>query len=75
MFSKNNKGRLTVGHAIKKGAQTLDCYAGKLPKYYKQFGFREYKRIPWEDKYAPPNWDYKKFGKPDIIFMELRKKK
>ena len=27
----------------------------------------------WDDKYAPPDWDYERDGRPDIYYMELKK--
>lgn len=34
-------------------------------------GFKEVKRIKWDDNYAPPNRDYEKNGRPDVVFMKL----
>lgn len=65
------QGQLAIIDAIRNGARTLDCIAPKLPDLYRKFGFREYKRIKWDDKYAPKGWDYERFGRPDIVFMRL----
>ena len=46
--------------AIEEGATVLDAYAvpskanpsGFLPEYYRQFGFREVERVPFDEKYV-----------------------
>ncbi len=59
-------GKLALLHAIKNGGRTLDCFEGHLPYiYYNRFGFKEYKRIPWDDRYAPKNWNYQRDGRPE----------
>ncbi len=25
----------------------------------------------WDDAYAPPGWNYERYGRPDVVFMEL----
>jgi len=62
-------GELAVIDAIKHGAETLDAYAGFLPKYYSRFGFKTYNTLPWDDEYAPAGWDYDRFDRPDVVFM------
>lgn len=73
----NNAGKGEGGKiielAINNGAKKLDCYDGFLPDHYKKFGFEEVSRVKWDDQYAPPNWNYKTGGRPDIVFMELKK--
>jgi len=54
------------------GANHGDCFDGFLPEYYKKFGMVEVKRDKWDDKYAPENWDYGKYGKPDVVYMEYK---
>lgn len=73
VFNNAGKGQgaRIINLAIKNGATKLDCFANFLPEYYSQFGFKEVSRIKWDDKYAPKNWDYKKNGKPDVVFMKL----
>ncbi|MCK4817277.1 hypothetical protein KA005_16015 [bacterium] len=29
--------------------------------------------MKWDDKYAPPHWNYKVLGRPDIVEMKLDK--
>jgi hypothetical protein len=59
VFSLNHHGSYAVKDAVKNGATTLDCFEGKLPGFYSQFGFAEYRR---ED-----NWT---LGGPKVIFMK-----
>jgi len=70
----NNSGVPGAGdeaiiNAIKDGAETLDCFDGFLVRHYKKFGFKTYKRDPWDDRFAPANWEYTRDGRPDIVYM------
>jgi hypothetical protein len=65
-------GAQAVAKAIESGVETLDCFDKYLPAYYKRFGFEEYKRVPWDNQYAPPNWNYEKYETPDIIYMRYQ---
>lgn len=64
-----------VYEAIKAGAKQLWCFDTILPEMYGKFGFRENERFPWDDRLAPLQWDYERFGKPALIHMELKKEK
>ncbi|MFM1846959.1 MAG: hypothetical protein RL417_433 [Pseudomonadota bacterium] len=66
-------GREVVLDAIERGAVRLDCLVPheKLRTFYESCGFIETKRLQWDDRYAPVDWNYERFGKPDLIFMEL----
>ena len=73
---RKGAGSAAVEDAIRNGARTLDAYEWKdgkvsLPRFYAKFGFRETKRFPWDDSYAPPDWDYDVYGRPDVVLMEL----
>ena len=57
--------------AIRLGGSKLDCFDGYLPKFYARNGFQETKREPWNDDFAPADWDYETMGRPDIVFMAL----
>lgn len=63
-------GVYSVDHAIDNGAKRLCCFDTGLVQFYESFGFREIKRIPWSDDYAPENWDYQRLGKPSVVYME-----
>ena len=65
-----NQGREAVKSAAKNGACKLDCLGDFLARLYSNVGFVEVERHPWNDDYAPENWDYAKFKTPDLIFME-----
>ncbi len=62
-------GEDAVVDAIKRGAETLDCFAPFLPQYYSRFGFKAYEAMSWDDQYAPPDWDYQTYGRPDVVLM------
>jgi hypothetical protein len=60
--------------AVQAGGTKLDAFDTFLPKIYENVGFRPVARLPWNDKFAPPNWDKKVFakhnnGEPDIVFF------
>ena len=65
-------GGAAVEEAKARGGKTLDCFAPVLPEIYKQHGFEETGRAPFDPKQAPPQWDTKKYGTPDVVFMKLK---
>lgn len=52
---------------------TLFCIGDFLKKLYMSYGFKVDEVIKWDDTYAPKNWDYKKYGRPDLYEMSLKK--
>jgi hypothetical protein len=74
LFNGSNKsgvGRRMIDIAIRKGADNLFCFDTKLTDLYKERGFVETSRAGWDEDMAPENWDYDRFGKPDVVWMEL----
>ncbi len=60
--------------AVQAGGKKLDAFDTYLPDIYERVGFRPVARLPWNDEFAPPNWDKNTFrkynnGEPDIIFF------
>jgi len=60
--------------AVQAGGKKLDAFNTYLPDIYKRVGFRPVSRIPWNDDFAPPNWNKEVFreynnGQPDIMFF------
>ena len=60
--------------AVAAGGRKLDAFDTYLPKIYETAGFRPVARLPWNDEFAPPNWDkgaFSKFnnGEPDVVFF------
>lgn len=55
------------------GGTKLDHYDGFLSDLYSKHGFEEYDRYKWDDQYADPNWDYERYGRPDVILRKLKK--
>lgn len=58
-------------HALTHGAaeaEFLDAHE-KLSAFYGQHGFIEISRQSWNQKYAPRQWDYERFGTPDNILV------
>jgi len=60
--------------AVKQGGRRLDCFDTVLPDLYSHAGFKAVARVKWSDEYAPPGWDYERFGtwnsgRPDVVGM------
>jgi len=75
VFSKPGSGAGVelMKTAIKNGARKLDCIGPYLPQFYARFGFTEYDHLVWNDQYAPADWDYDKFNRPDVNMMRLER--
>ena len=64
-------GKEALDYAITKGGKKLFCFDGFLKEYYEKQGFRVVKRVRWNQDLAPDKWNYEKYGKPDVIWLEL----
>jgi hypothetical protein len=53
------------------GGTQLDHFEGCLSDFYERNGFAEYDRCKWDDQYAPEDWDYEKYDRPDVVFRRL----
>ncbi|MBI4774221.1 MAG: hypothetical protein HY788_08580 [Deltaproteobacteria bacterium] len=73
---KAKEGPAAVADAVQNGAKKLDCIDSErfLTQFYGRFGFTEYDRLKWDDQYAPEGWDYKRWGRPDIVFMRIKER-
>lgn len=70
----HNLGDALIRSAIRLGGKQLDHYDQKfLNDLYKTHKFEEVRRDKWDDELAPQNWNYKEFGKPDIVYRKLKK--
>lgn len=68
--ARQNAGKFAVIDAIKNGARKLDAFEGHLTNdLYPLFGFSETDRMKWAQEYAPDEWDYAKYGEPDVVYM------
>lgn len=65
-------GKSAILDAIKNGADSLFCFDGYLPKLYIQFGFVITKTALWDETLAPQNWNYSKYGRPNVVWMKLK---
>lgn len=57
--------------AISVGATKLDAFDGFLTEAYSRHGFEEVSRVPFDEEFAPADWNYEQAGRPDVVFMEL----
>ena len=59
--------------AVEYGGDHLDHYAyPRLNDVYSGAGFEEYQQFPWDDKFAPKDWNYEKDGRPHVIMRGLK---
>ena len=66
-------GDALIESAKANGGTKLDHYDGFLSDLYSKHGFEEYDRYKWDDQYADPNWDYERYGRPDVILKKKKK--
>lgn len=66
-------GDALIESAKANGGTKLDHYDGFLSDLYSKHGFEEYDRYKWDNQYADPNWDYERYGRPDVILRKLKK--
>lgn len=73
-FPGASLGQHMVRDAIDRGATHLSCFdnQGLLPRFYIRCGFEIVERTPWDDRFAPKQWDYAQWGKPDLVRMVHR---
>lgn len=69
-----NSAAQMLSHAVQNGGRRLDAYDTELTRIYGNSGFRAVARIPFDERFAPPDWSYEAFkefngGRPDVVFM------
>lgn len=62
-------GREALRAAVERGARTLCCFDGFLPRLYGSLGWEETGRVAFDPAQAPAGWDVAKHGTPDVVFM------
>lgn len=68
---KRSQGKILVTEAMRQGAVYLSCMGDHLLQLYSEFCFLPIKIIKWDNQFAPQNWNYKRFGTPNIYDMKL----
>ncbi len=68
---KPNVGESLMVEAISKGGNSVFFFDGYLREFYEAFGFRETKSEKWNPALAPANWDYNRYGTPDVVWARL----
>jgi hypothetical protein len=68
---ERERGKFLVAEAKKQGAKYLSCMGDHLLEMYSGFDFAPVKITKWDNVFAPKNWDYVKFGTPNIFEMKL----
>ena len=71
----HNIADVLLQQAKNNGGTQLDHFDGKLSDIYSRNGFEEYDRAKWNDEYAPYDWDYEKYGRPDVVFRRINQNK
>lgn len=64
--------------AVQEGGRKADAFDTVLPHIYSLHGFVARSRIPWNEGYAPNDWDKGTFahfngGEPDVVYLALDK--
>lgn len=68
---ERQRGKILVAEAMKHGAKYLSCMGDHLLEMYSEFGFSSVEILKWDNKFAPKNWNYERFGTPNIYDMKL----
>lgn len=58
-----------IPKAVEVGGRRLDCFNGRLPTLYSEFGFEPVAKLKFNKQFAPEDWNYDRDEQPDIIFM------
>jgi hypothetical protein len=68
----DGSGAEAVRYAVEEiGARTLDCFDLVLPLIYQRAGFKAVGWMKWSEAHAPENWNYERYGRPNIVFMAV----
>lgn len=65
-------GEALLREAVANGGRTLDNYDTFLTELYARNGFREDARMDFNPDFAPDEWNYERYGQPDVTFMSYR---
>jgi hypothetical protein len=68
---ERERGKILVAEAMKNGATYLSCMGDHLLEMYSEFGFSPVEILEWNNQFAPKNWNYDRFGTPNIYEMKL----
>lgn len=69
---ERKRGHILVGEAVKKGAKYVNCIGEHLKSLYSDFGFEVVEEIDWDDNFAPKDWNYERFGRPEVYDMKIK---
>ena len=74
MSDRKGDGLKLLKDAIENhGVNYVECFGEFLPQAYAKVGFQVESKSPFDPQYAPDNWDYEKFGRPNYYTMRLGK--
>ncbi len=68
---RRGHGRKAMEHALAQGGVKLDAYEGFLTELYGKRGFEITGRERWNPEYGPEDWNYERFGEPDVLYMRF----
>ena len=68
---ERQRGKILVAEARKQGATYLSCMGDHLLELYSEFEFSPVEVLRWDNQFAPKNWNYERFGTPNIFDMRL----
>ena len=68
---ERKRGKILVAEAKRRGAKYLSCMGDHLLEMYSEFDFSPVEILKWDNQFAPKNWNYERFGTPNIYDMKL----
>lgn len=68
---ERQRGKILVAEAKKYGASYLSCMGDHLLELYSEFDFSPVEVLTWNNQFTPKNWNYERFGTPNIYEMRL----
>ncbi len=68
---ERGRGQILVKEARDQGASYLCCMGDHLLNLYSEFGFSPVSVLRWDNRFAPKNWNYERFGYPNLYEMKL----
>ena len=72
MKRKRGMAQALIAFAVAQGATYGRTFDGAIARLYRRAGLVEVARSPFDPMLAPRDWDYKRFGTPDIVTMKWR---
>ena len=68
----SGQGREVLGHVVLFcKVNRVEGFEGFLTNTYRSLGFKPVERIAFNDDYTQPQWNYERFGRPDLLILRI----